>query len=194
MQTKVRVDGLERVLQTLKNTQPQSIKAIRSEIKTIINTTGVVGTIKSRTPPVAPLSGMVHNGPTKWGGVRSVTTTVLPSIGSIGKKSTPLVRIAATGGSDSLGFDYAELAGIRRSPPRARSKIRGSGLRGTRKGDGSIAQNGQGNNFIEVLEDRNGKTPGRFAYRAVQSARGKITRGIQTVLDKYAESVNRKLR
>jgi hypothetical protein len=57
-----------------------------------------------------------------------------------------------------------------------------------------MALNGQGDNFIKYLEERNGKTPGRYAYRAVQSARLKIEQGIQIVLDNYAQKVNRKLR
>jgi hypothetical protein len=57
-----------------------------------------------------------------------------------------------------------------------------------------MALNGQGDNFIKYLEERNGKTPGRYAYRAVQSARRKIEQGVQIVLDKYAQKVNKKLR
>jgi hypothetical protein len=194
VEPKIRVEGLEQTLKVLKEVEPDSIKAMRKDIRKIITLTGVVSSIKSRTPAIAPLSGMNHSGPTKWGGVRSVTTSVLPRTVALAKKSVPLVRISATGGKEALGFDYAELAGIRRRPPRARSKIRGSSIRGTQKGDGSIALNGQGDKFIEMLEERNGKTPGRFAYRAVQAARGKISQGIQTVLDQYAKKVNRKLR
>jgi hypothetical protein len=57
-----------------------------------------------------------------------------------------------------------------------------------------MALNGQGDNFIRVLEDRNGKTPGRFAFRAVFSSRGQIMAGIQVTLDKFAASINRKLK
>lgn len=181
-------------LRILKETQPESIKAIRKDIRSIISQTGVVSAIKTRTPATAPLSGMNHSGPTKWAGVTRVTTNILPRIVAMTKKSVPLVRIVASGGSQSLGFDYAELAGIRRKPPRARSKIRGTSTRGTQKGDGSIAQNGQGDNFIKMLEERAGKVPGRFAYRSIQSARGAISKGIQSVLDRYADKVNRKLR
>jgi hypothetical protein len=191
---KVRVEGLEKVLSSLKQVEPDAIKTIRSEIRTIIIATGVISSIKSRAPAIAPLSGMNHNGPTRWAGVKSVTTSILPRTAALKNKSVPLVRIAATGGPDALGFDYAELAGIRRRLPRLRSKIRGSTLRGSKRGDGSIALEGQGDNFIKMLEERNGKTPGRYAFRAVLSARGKIEQGIQIVLDAYAQKVNRKLR
>lgn len=192
--TAVRVEGLETTLAILKSVQPDSIKEIRSEIRQIVTSSGAVSKIRSRTPAIAPLSGMANGGPTKWAGVKSVNVSVLPRLAPIGKKSVPLVRIAATGGTDSLGFDYAELAGIRRRPPRARSKIRGGTLRGTEKGDGSMALNGQGDNFIEYLEARNGKTPGRFAFRAVFETRNAIMTGIQKTLDAYAAKVNRKLR
>jgi hypothetical protein len=190
---KMRVEGLEKTLAILKNVEPDAIKEMRKEIRQVVTMSGVVSSIKSRTPAVAPLSGMRHNGPTQWKGVRSITTRVVSRIAS-GKKAVPLITIVASGGSSSLGFDYAELAGIRRRPPRARSKIRGTSLRGQQKGDGSIALNGQGDNFIDYLEERNGKTPGRFAFRAVFDKRSAIQRGAQVVLDKYASKVNRKLK
>ena len=192
----IRLIGLESVLAELKKVEPDSLSAIRKEIRQIVTTSGVVSKIRARTPSIAPLSGMVHNGPTKWGGVKSIGVSTLSRITgySTGYKTVPLVRITASGGNDSLGFDYAELAGIRRRPPRARSKIRGGTTRGTQKGDGSMALNGQGDNFIRVLEDRNGKTPGRFAFRAVFSSRGQIMAGIQVTLDKFAASINRKLK
>jgi hypothetical protein len=192
--TSVRVEGLETTLKILQLVEPESIKHIRADIRSIVTTSGAISKIRSRTPAIAPLSGMANNGPTKWGGVKSINVSVLPKVMSFGLSRNPLVKIAVTGGTNSLGFDYAELAGIRRKPPRARSKIRGGTLRGTAKGDGSMALNGQGDNFIRVLEDRNGKTPGRFAFRAVFETRGKIMAGIQQTLDRYAEKVNRKLK
>jgi hypothetical protein len=191
--TSIRVEGLENTLAILKTVEPDSIKQIRSEIRSIVTSSGAVSKIRSRTPAIAPLSGMDNRGPTKWAGVKSVSVSVLPRIAA-GKRSVPLVRIAASGGATSLGFDYAELAGIRRRPPRARSKIRGGTTRGSQKGDGSMALNGQGDNFIKVLEDRNGKSPGRFAFRAVFETRREIMAGIQRTLDKFAERINVRLK
>jgi len=194
--TEVRVEGLENTLAILKAVEPDSIKQIRAEIKQVVTTAGVVSKIRSRTPSIAPLSGMANNGPTKWAGVRTITVSALSRITgySSGTKIVPLVNISASGGANSLGFDYAELAGIRRRPPRDRSKIRGGTLRGTVKGDGSMALRGQGDNFIKVLEDRNGKTPGRFAFRAVFSSRGQIMAGIQKTLDNWSEKINVRLK
>jgi hypothetical protein len=196
VKTEVRIDGLEQALSILKRVEPDSIKAIRAEIRGVIQASGAVSKIRSRTPTVAPLSGMNNNGPVKWAGVRSITVSSLSRITGFTKvaNQVPLAEIKATGGPNSLGFDYAELAGIRRRPPRDRSKIRGGTTRGTVKGDGSMALRGQGDNFIRYLEQRHGKTPGRFAFRAVFETRKQIMAGIQMTLDKYAESVNRKLR
>jgi hypothetical protein len=196
LEDKVRLTGVKETLIILGALEDDSIKKIKSDIRSVISTSGVVSSIKSRTPAVAPMSGMVHSGPTRWGGVRSVTTAVAPLTLSRlgGKRDIPLVSIVASGGSQGLGFDYAELAGIRRSGPRARSKIRFTSSRGSVKGDGSIRLNGQGDNFIRVLEDRNGKTPGRFAFSAVLEKRRALQLGIQRVLDTYAARINRKLR
>jgi hypothetical protein len=194
--TKVRIEGLEKTLRILKKVEPDSIKQIRAEIRGIIKAAGTVSRIRSRTPAIAPLSGMNNNGPVKWAGARSITVSPLSRITGFTSvnNNVPLAEIKVTGGKNSLGFDYAELAGIRRRPPRDRSKIRGGTLRGTAKGDGSMALRGQGDNFIKMLEERHGKTPGRFAFRAVLESRKQIMVGIQATLDKYAESVNRKLR
>lgn len=196
MNTRVRIEGLEKTLRILKKVEPDSIKQIRSEIRGIIKASGAVSKIRSRTPSVAPLSGMNNNGPVKWAGVKSITVSPLSRITGFTSvnNNVPLAEIKATGGKNSLGFDYAELAGIRRRPPRDRSKIRGGTTRGSVKGDGSMALRGQGDNFIKYLEERYGKTPGRFAFRAVFETRRQIMAGIQRTLDKYAESVNRKLR
>jgi len=193
MEPRLRVEGLEETLAILKTVEPDSIKEMRKEIRTVVVTSGAISAVKFSAPATAPMSGMVHSGPTRWGGVKSVTTRILSRTSASQKKSIPLITIVASG-KDALGFDYAELAGIRRRPPRARSKIRGSSLRGQQAGDGSIALNGQGDNFIAVLEERVGKRPGRFAYRAVFQKRQAIERGSQVVLDRYAQSVNRKLK
>jgi hypothetical protein len=196
VKTKIRIEGLEKTLRILKKVEPDSIKQIRAEIRGIIKQSGAVSKIRARTPSVAPLSGMNNNGPVKWAGVKSITVSPLSRITGFSSinNNVPLAQITATGGKQSLGFDYAELAGIRRRPPRDRSKIRGGTLRGTAKGDGSMALRGQGDNFIKYLEERYGKTPGRFAFRAVFETRREIMAGIQRTLDNYAAKVNRKLK
>lgn len=194
MDPKVKVEGLEETIKILKQVEPDSIKAMRKEIRSVVTASGAISNVRMNTPSIAPMSGMNHNGPTRWGGVKSVTTSV--SLRTVerkrGQRSYPIIKIVASN-KDQLGFEYAELAGIRRRLARSRSKIRNTGIRGTQRGDGSIALNGQGDNFIKVLEERVGKSPGRFAFKAVFSKRKSIESGSQLVLDKYAQTVNRKL-
>lgn len=196
IQTNIRVEGLRETLILLDTIQEDSVKKLKQEADSAVQSTGVFSAIRSNTPSVAPMSGMIHNGATKWAGVSQVKTAIPPiTLRRLARKrDTPIISIHATGSPDGLGFDYSELAGIRRNPPRSRSKIPSTGLRGSGRGDGSIAINGQGDNMIQVLEDRVGKSPGRFAYDAVIKKRSALNLALQVVLDKYAAIVNRKLR
>jgi hypothetical protein len=192
----IRVQGLRETLILLDAIEGDSVKQLKKDANAAVSSTGVLSAIRSNTPTVAPMSGMVHNGATKWAGVTSVKTAVPPLTLSrlTRKRDTPIISIHATGSPDGLGFDYSELAGIRRNPPRSRSKIPSTGLRGSGRGDGSIAIRGQGDNMIKILEDRIGKEPGRFAFDAVLKKRSALNLALQVVLDKYAAIVNRKLR
>jgi hypothetical protein len=193
--TQMRVEGLEETIKILKQVEPDAVKSMRKDIRSVVTASGAISNVRMKTPAIAPMSGMEHQGKTRWGGVKSVTTSV--SLRTVerkrGQRSYPIIKIVASN-KDALGFEYAELAGIRRRLARARSKIRNTNLRGTQAGDGSIALNGQGDNFIKVLNERIGKTPGRFAFAAVFSKRREIEQGSQRVLDKYAEQVSRKLK
>jgi hypothetical protein len=196
LKTNIRVDGLRDTLIILEAIEGDSVKQLKKDADVAVRGSGVFSAIRSNTPSVAPMSGMMHNGATKWAGVTSVKTAIPPiTLRRLARKrDTPIISIHATGSPDGLGFDYSELAGVRRHPPRSRSKIPSTGLRGAGRGDGSIAIRGQGDNMIKVLEDRFGKQPGRFAYEATIKKRPALNTALQVVLDKYAAIVNRKLR
>jgi hypothetical protein len=138
-----------------------------------------------------PYGGMnTHAGRTRWDGVK-VTTALTPSTYARGKDEHPLVSIVATG-RKGLGFDYAELAGIRRRPPRKRSK----GWNQTGPGYHSYTVNGQGDAMIEKLNRAvpfKGKA-GRFAFAVVLKDKKDLERNTKVVLDKYADKINIKLR
>lgn len=196
LKTNIRVDGLKDTLIILEAIEGNSVKQLKKDADVAVRGSGVFSAIRSNVPSVAPMSGMTHNGATKWAGITSVKTAIPPiTLRRLARKrDTPIISIHATGSPDGLGFDYSELAGIRRHPPRSRSKIPSTGLRGAGRGDGSIAIRGQGDNMIKVLEDKFGKQPGRFAYEATIKKRPALNTALQVVLDKYAAMVNRKLR
>jgi hypothetical protein len=192
----IRVDGLKDTLIILEAIEGDSVKQLKKDADVAVRSSGVFSAIRSNVPSVAPMSGMMHNGATKWAGITNIKTAIPPiTLRRLARKrDTPIISIHATGSPDGLGFDYSELAGIRRHPPRSRSKIPSTGLRGAGRGDGSIAIRGQGDNMIKVLEDKFGKQPGRFAYEATIKKRPALNTALQVVLDKYAAIVNRKLR
>jgi hypothetical protein len=196
IKTSIRVDGLKDTLIILEAIEGDSVKQLKKDADVAVRSSGVFSAIRSNVPSVAPMSGMMHNGATKWAGITNIKTAIPPiTLRRLARKrDTPIISIHATGSPDGLGFDYSELAGIRRHPPRSRSKIPSTGLRGAGRGDGSIAIRGQGDNMIKVLEDKFGKQPGRFAYEATIKKRPALNTALQVVLDKYAAIVNRKLR
>lgn len=127
--------------------------------------------------------GMFHDGRSGWSGVEVKTKT------SIQPKN--LIFIEGKGrnlGLDTqVGFEYAELAGIRRRPPRAVSKGWGS----TGVGYHSYIQNGQGDGFIDML-GRYGK-PGRFLWKRVLNRKPQIEKKVSDIAETFNIRVNRKL-
>jgi hypothetical protein len=154
-----------------KNLQTQ-LKPIIGPIQGQINGT-VTSQLRSRRD-----SGMFgHSGRTSWAGATiKVKTSVQPK---------NLIFIEGKGqGANSLdgalGFEYAELAGIRRRPPRTMSKGWGSSSTGYH----SYTQNGQGDGFINMLS-KYGK-PGRFLWKRVLKRKPEI----EDKVEKIAESLN----
>lgn len=132
---------------------------------------------------------MTHRGKTRWRGVNKPRVEFTP--GKTRAGAHRLVNIAFTGGSRGLGFDYAELAGIRRRPPKEYSKEY------QRRGDSVIRQhriNGQGDGFIKALEDQVMEKPGRFAFSGMLKKRAEVTRLAIESINRATEKINQSLR
>lgn len=198
----IRVENLQETIREMKILQPDLIKQLRKEMQSV--TAPTMSKIQTNTPVISPLNGgfrktglmrpyggmNTHAGRTRWDGVK-VTTALTPSTYARGKNEHPLVSIVATG-RKGLGFDYAELAGIRRRPPRKRSK----GWNQTGPGYHSYTVNGQGDAMIEKLNRTvpfKGKA-GRFAFAVVLKDKKELERKSQIVLDNYADKINIRLR
>jgi hypothetical protein len=194
-----RVENLKETITEMRKLEPGLIKELRAEMQSIASPT--MSKIKMETPVISPLNGGFrktglmrpyggmnsHAGRSRWDGVK-VSTALTPSTYARGKNTHPLVSIIATG-RKGFGFDYAELAGIRRRPPRQRSR----GFPGRPNG---FALNGQGDAMIEKLNRAvpfKGKA-GRFAFAVVLKDKKDLERKSQVVLDKYANKINIKLR
>jgi hypothetical protein len=194
-----RVENLKETITEMRKLEPGLIKELRKEMSSVASPT--MSKIQTNTPVISPLNGGLrrtglmrpyggmnrHNGRSRWDGVK-VTTALTPSIYAKGKNAHPLVSIVATG-RKGVGFDYAELAGIRRRPPRQRS-------RSFPARPGGFALNGQGDAMIDKLNRTvpfKGKA-GRFAFAVVLKDKKDLERKSQVVLDKYANKINIKLR
>jgi len=186
---KASVTGLPTVIRYLRRYQPETLKAIRNDIRSEIRPimSPIVNEINSEVTSSLKSKNyqMFHNGRTAWNGARYT-----PQVSSNRKG---IMRIKLTGKGGKLGFDYAELAGIRRRPPRSRSKIAGTSVQGSSRGDGSYAYAGQGDAFISKLESDYGK-PGRFAWKRIIQRRWDINRAVAGILEKYDIKLNAKLR
>jgi hypothetical protein len=186
MDFSVTVTGAKETVAALKAADANAIKKLRQELKGVMKSE--VSTIVSGIPAFAPIRGMAHNGRSKWKRPKgNVAFTPGAVRGFAGKEYQPLVTLTFTGGSNAIGFDMAELAGIRRQPARRRSKIANSSSYGTQPGDGSHANNGQGDFFISKLEEVRpikGKA-GRFAFDIFLRRKPIIQQKAIGFLDKY---------
>lgn len=167
MDIRVDVEGIEKTIDILRKTEPESLKALRNEIKTDSSLVGAMASIKSEIPPVAPLSGFTsHSGRTSYAipAVKPQFSTRKVS-GRTGESR--LVTIVTAPPSGAVGFEIVDMAG------------RGPG-----------ARTPQGASMIQKLA----KAPSRYVYQGFEKKQQGLTDGIQRILEKYAEKVNIKLK
>lgn len=127
--------------------------------------------------------GMFHDGRSAWSGVTVKTKT------SVKPKNLIFIEGKGRKGGDYVqaGFEYAELAGIRRRPPRSLSKGWGS----TSTGWHSYIQNGQGDAFIKMLSSY-GK-PGRFLWKRVLNRKPEIEEKVVNIAEALNVKINRRI-
>ena len=161
LSTQMRVEGLADLTKTLRTLDRKALNKLRAEMRGSINP--VAKAIAGDVPEQAPLSGMNHNGVTRWTG--TVRSSVSFTPGRARGGSTRLLSMKFTGGTRAgggIGFDYAELAGSSRRPGARFSKVY------DRAGSPGIQHriNGQGRAFnrgIRAYKPIRGRG-GYFAY------------------------------
>jgi hypothetical protein len=175
-----------------------AVKTLRGLDKKVMNELGreMRGTIQpfadsiaNAVPSQSPLSGMNHNGVTRWGGKPKASVSFTP--GRSRRGGSQLLSIRLSGGSAKngpIGFDYAEMAGTRRSGPKAVSKVydRG-GFPGLQH-----RVNGQGDRMIAGLR-RKKSIRGKSGYFAFDAAlqKYKLLEAVgQIALRKFMIKVN----
>lgn len=190
-QTEVTFDqaDLNRAIKVIRETDSNLVRELRSGLKRSIEP--VTAKIAASISRDTKLRGMRHRGRTRWRGVNKPVVNFTP--GRSRRSGTRLVSISVTGGARGLGFDYAELAGLRRNTPRPYSKEY------QRRGDRAPRQHrvaGQGDGLIEGLEKYypiRGKA-GYFAFDAFLDSRPYVQGVALAAVNKLAAETNQKLR
>ena len=164
LSTQMRVEGIASLTATLRTLDRKAVNRLRAEMRGSI--TPVAKAIGGDVPEAAPLSGMNHNGVTRWTG--QVRSSVSFTPGRAKGGASRLLAMKFTGGTRAgggIGFDYAELAGSSRRPGARFSRVY------DRAGSPGVQHriNGQGRAFNQGI--RNFKPiKGRAGYFAYDSA------------------------
>lgn len=122
LSTQMRVEGVADVTKELRNLDRKALNKLRAEMRGSINP--IAKAIAGDVPEQAPLSGMNHNGVTRWTG--TVRSSVSFTPGRARGGASRLLAMKFTGGTRAgggIGFDYAELAGSSKRPGARFSKV-----------------------------------------------------------------------
>ena len=187
----MRVEGLAQLNNTLRDLDRKALNKLKGEMRKSIKP--VASAIANDVPQTPPLSGMNHNGVTRWTGQVKTSVSFTPGRGRGG--STRLLAMKFTGGTRAgggIGFDYAELAGSSRRPGSRYSKVydRG-GYPGFQH-----RVNGQGQAFNRGIRSYK-PIRGRGGYFAYDSAVKKypIIEGLgKRAIEKFMDDATRELR
>ena len=187
----MRVEGLAQLNNTLRDLDRKALNKLKGEMRGSIKP--VASAIANDVPETPPLSGMNHNGVTRWTGQVKTSVSFTPGRGRGG--STRLLAMKFTGGTRAgggIGFDYAELAGSSRRPGSRYSKVydRG-GYPGFQH-----RVNGQGQAFNRGIRSYK-PIRGRGGYFAYDSAVKKypIIEGLgKRAIEKFMDDATRELR
>lgn len=175
--------GSSEAIKELRKYEPNLYKEFRAKLKSELNPIikPVQSDINSQvtTELQSTMPGMFHGGRSAWTGANiNVSVTSNPK---------NLISIIGSGRSSKVGFNYAELAGIERRPPRSLSRaytINGEPRR--------HRVNGQGLAFNDKLRREFGK-PGRFMWIRIVKQKNRIENGVEQVAESYNVKVNRRL-
>lgn len=184
---------LIRVVRELKAIDDKSVRALRTGL--MVGLAPVVAKIQSDIPKTPPLSGMNHRGRTKWRGINKPKVSFMP--GRSKKTGTNLLMITVTGGKRGLGFDYAELAGIRSRPGATVSRpyTRRTGRGGTTR-EMTHRVTTQGDQFIKALQEKKPirGVAGRYAYDSFLGMKPQVIETARLIINKFMASYNNTFR
>jgi len=190
LQTEIRLDAksLAKLTDAMKELDANSLTAMRKQFRSKLKQEAAQ--IKQSEPTESPFRGMRQNyyGLVQW--VQPKTrVAVTPGSSTRRREWAPVVTIIATGGPKNLGFDYTELAGVRRRPPRARSKPyarRPNGHANTTQGEALIRKAREVSKYDYKA--------GHFAYGKFLELRPQMLIKTEQVLEDVAKEFNKKVK
>jgi hypothetical protein len=186
----VKFYGVKETVKLMRQFEPETLKQMRKSIREI--TKPAIQEIKSLSPKVAPLSGMAGQGRTGYT-VPKINIRITPSGKSYGFGSTTanLVAITATGSGSQYGFDIADMAGRANNPGKYRVTRPFVDPRTGQTVRRRI--NGQGENMINVLQQRSRKPASRYVYGGIENKLPAIRAEVARVVDRTMKDFNRRL-
>jgi len=185
----VKFYGVNETIKLMRKFEPEMLKDLRKSIRQIAQP--AVMAIKSGSPKVAPLSGMVHSGRSSYSQPK-VTVNITPAQRSraFGSTTANLVVIQATGSGKVYGFDISDMAGRANQAGKYQQTRK---FVDSRTGDVVRRRiNGQGQNMINVLNSRYGPAS-RFVYKNLENKLPAIRAEVARTLDRTIGEFNRKL-
>ena len=164
-------DDVRRVLQQLKDIDPESVKILRKELRSALKP--LAQDIANEVPTSAPLSGFNNAGATSWSAVRP-SVSFRPGKRRKGGPWTPLIALeVGTKPSSQRGVYIAELAGSRTNgvTPQGKNLVRQLNQQRPMKGRG-----------------------GRYIYAGFRLQRSDALNIAERILKRFWDRVDRKLR
>lgn len=109
---KGKVTGLQTAIRELNKVDKGIVRQLRKDMKSMLSPDAkeLAASVPATPPPISGFAN--HTGRTRWNGAKG-SVSVTPSRIRKGKDVHPIVTIKLTGEGDSVGFDVAEMAGLR---------------------------------------------------------------------------------
>jgi hypothetical protein len=165
MVAKIDVEGVQDTIKILRQFEPELYKQLIKDIKNEPGMNAALSGIRSRVPSVSPLR-MNHNGRTSYK-VPKVSTSVTPSRRLDIANERSIVTIQTVSPKNGVGFEIIDMVGRGRNA-------------GSRKAQG--------------MRKKLGGAPSRYVWKGFEERREGVTRAVISILDKYSETINIKLK
>lgn len=188
--TEMRVEGIVALNNELRTLDRKALNKLRAQMRSSVGP--IAKEIASDVPQRPPLSGMNHDGVTRWTGVPKSSVSFTPGRARGG--SSRILSLKFTGGTRAgggIGFDYAELAGASRRAGSRVSKVYDRG------GSPGVQHrvNGQGRAFnrgIKAFKSIKGRG-GYFVYDSALKRYKQIEGLGRRAIDKFMDDATREI-